>query len=117
MKVQFGNCVKDIPKEYYKGTWLITENHLEAHGKTRLTPWERFLFAEAAMRTKQKPITREYLSEYSPVGVVAQTNRSKETRYVVIYDDGLGFRATLICPKRLYHVCPKKFRTVELVNF
>jgi len=117
MKVQFGNSVKDIPKEYYKGTWLITENHLEAHGKIRLTPWERFLFAEAAMRTKLKPYTREYLSKYSPIGVVSQTNRAKETRYVIRYDDGMGLFAIALCSKSVFNVCPKKFREEQLLDF
>ena len=117
MKVQFGNSVKNIPKQYYDGTWLIDENDLEAHGKIRLTPWERFIFAEASYRTKCSALIRDHLSQLSPIYASKQINRHKDVRYVVQYDNGDGLGAIAIVSKGVYNACPDEFQQSQNVDW
>jgi hypothetical protein len=117
MKVKFGNSVKDIPKQYYGGTWLIKESDLEKPDKIRLTKRERFLFAEAAWRTKQDKLIRSHLDDTTVGGIEVQYNRSREKRYCVIYKKNGTLWTSAIVPRSVSCVCPEEDVSKMNVDF
>lgn len=110
MKVKIGDSVKNIPKRFHLGVYLMKESQLEAPLKKRLTPFERFLFAEAAWR-KGLPdsLTKCYLNGKIPTYAAIQINRGQDKRYVVHYESPV-VDVVAIVPKSVYKNCPKELR-------
>jgi hypothetical protein len=111
MKVKIGDSIKNIPKRFHPGVFLMKESQLEAPDKIRLTPFERFLFAEAAWRHGLESMTRSHLDGYRPLYASVQFNRVKEKRYVVYYENKANaLCAMAIVPKGVYKKCPSELR-------
>jgi len=107
MRVKAGEFVKEIPAEYAAGAELLTLADWEEPEKIRLTPWERFRFAEAAFRMyvlETHLYVFEHLNGHKPQHVEVQTNRTGDTRYVVRYSE----TKSMIVPARVGRLCPDK---------
>ena len=107
MRVKAGEYVKEIPAEYAAGAELLTLSDWEKPEKIRLTPLERFRFAEAAFRMtlfEDDPYVFEHLTGEKPQYVEVQMNRWGMIRYVIRYSDIKG----VICPARIGKLCPDK---------
>ncbi len=119
MKVTVGNVTKNIPQEYAPAIGMISEEQHDAPEKIRLSPWERFLYAEAAWRSKQTSTTKMYLSDVEPACVISQWNRLSECRYVVEYKAGLDddHAKHAIVPVSVYRACPVESRMMACENF
>jgi hypothetical protein len=114
MIVTAGDFKKNIPQEYARAVEILTLSDWEKPDKVRLTPVERFRFAEAAWRAEQPKNIREYLDGRKPLKIIHQHNRQGETRIVVRYDEVKGIRAQAIVPKWVGRACPAGL--VEKVN-
>ena len=93
MKVKVGNVTKDVPQEFAHGTTLMKDEYFDKPDKVRLSPRERFFFAEAAWRQKlatTEPHVYNYLYGRAPIKVVFQVNRSGETRHTAEYTGGVS---------------------------
>jgi hypothetical protein len=113
MKVNIGDSVKNIPEKYHHGVFLMKESQLEAPKKVRLTPFERFLFAEASWRKKSlDSFILDYMEKTVPTHASVQVNRAGKKRYVVHYV-GDDYDVTAIVPKSVYRKCPKELRTKQ----
>jgi len=107
MRVKAGEFVKEIPAEYAAGAELLTLSDWEKPEKIRLTPWERFRFAEAAFRMivlEDNPYVFEHLAGEKPQHIEVQMNRTGDTRYVARYSD----TKSMIVPTRVGRLCPDK---------
>lgn len=118
MKVSIGNSVKDIPKKYLDGVFLVKESQLEAPKKIRLTPFERFLFAELAWRKTLNKLSFGYLKGFNATHAAVQYNREGNFRFVVYYDhESNGLNAMAISAKRVWRSCPSELRIKEFMEF
>jgi hypothetical protein len=116
MKVNIGNVTKNIPKEYYPAVGLLTESDHDNPDKIRLSPWERFLYAEAAWRMRRNSAMREYLFPFKPVGAHIQYNRKGDHRYVVEYENS-GVTAIAIVPTAVLRACPNDKLSEKAFHF
>lgn len=118
MKVKSGEIVKDIPQEYACGVSLIKTSLFDKPDKIRLSKWERFLFAEAAWRSKQSKYVLEHLLDRTPEQCHVQSNRRGASRYIVRYErTKQGFRDSAIVPRSVFVTCPMDKVSHELVDF
>jgi len=116
MKIKIGNVVKNIPKRFKEGVSLLKESQMETPLRVRLTPFERFLLAEATWR--EDSLTREYLDGFIPTHAARQVNRSRESRYVVYYkNDYKSLNALAIVPKSVFNKCPNELRRKEYMEW
>jgi len=116
MKVNIGDSVKNIPKRFHEGVFLIKESQLEAPLRKRLTPYERFLFAEATWRKGLPVLTKTYLDNFTPLRAVVQINRNYDKRYVVKYKRNF-IEAVAIVPKWVYNRCPRELRKKQYTEW
>jgi hypothetical protein len=113
MKVNIGDSVKNIPKRFHPGVFLVKESQLEAPKKIRLTPFERFVFAEATWRKESlDAFVQDHLNRTVPTHASVQVNRARDKRYVVHYTGDL-YDALAIVPKSVYKKCPNELRTKQ----
>lgn len=108
MKVKVGLVVKDVPQEYVVGTPLMKDEYFDKPDKIRVSPRERFFFAEAAWRQSlavTQPLVYNYLLGAAPVKAVWQCNRVGEWRGSVVYSSG----ATAIVPNSVMNVAVYTF--------
>lgn len=121
MKVNIGDSVKNIPRKYLDGVFYMKEAQLESPLRKRLTPFERFLLAEATWRSGLSGLdcfTRDHLDGFEPVRAALQTNRSHDQRCVVYYKDyEHDLRAMAIVPNKVFRRCPKDMRIKEYFEF
>jgi len=117
MRVKAGGFEKDIPQRYKRAVELLTLADWEKPEKVRLTPLERFKFAEAAWRVEQDGFVQTYLEGHHPEQIIEQMNREGEIRYVVRYDECDGIRAQAIVPTWVYNACPKDKRNFQNENW
>ena len=117
MRVKAGGFEKDIPQRYRRAVELLTLADWEKPEKVRLTPMERFKFAEAAWRMEQDQFVKIYLENHHPEQIIKQMNREGDVRYVVIYDELECIRAQAIVPAWVYRACPKNKRGLQYENW
>lgn len=118
MKITIGEIVKNIPKQFVDGVFLISKEQLEAPKKIRLTPFERFLFAEAAWRSSHVDSwTRMYLKGFKLTHAAVQFNRAGQKRYIVFYDGKDGINAMAVVPRGVYNKCPIELRTKDKMEW
>ena len=114
MRVKVGTVTKDVPQEYVVGTTLMKDEYFDKPDKIRLTPNERFFFAEAAWRQSlavTQPHVYNYLLGAAPVKAVWQCNRIGLCRGTVVYSSG----ATAVVPSSVMNVAVYTFE--EDVNW
>ena len=120
MRVKAGEFVKEIPSRFKRAVELLTLADWEKPEKIRLTPMERFKFAEAAWRVEQPPLVNDYLKDAKPVQVIEQMNRQGEVRFVVRYsqsDGEVDYTPQAIVPNWVAKTCPKDKRSFESMNW
>lgn len=118
MRVKAGEIVKNVPQEYACGVSLIKTSLFDKPDKIRLSKWERFLFAEAAWRSKQDKYISEYLNDRCPAQGHTQMNRSGKTRYLIRYEpNGTGFVASAVVPRSVFVKCPIDKVSHELIDW
>lgn len=106
MKVKIGEYEKLIPKRYALAVTFINPDDLEEPNKKRLTPMERFMFAEGAWRLSQRASVLEYLDGMKPEQSIIQTNRDGDVRYSVRYKNKEGKYAITVVPTWVFSDCP-----------
>jgi len=107
MRVKAGEYEKIIPQEYAGAVQLLTLADWENPEKKRLTPLERFRFAEAAWRVQQTVYIQDYIGDRKPEQVVINENRKGEIRYTVMYKGIGSYDAIAIVPAWVFRACPK----------
>ena len=117
MRVKAGEFEKEIPARYGRAVELLTLADWEKPEKVRLTPMERFKFAEAAWRVEQPEKIREYLSGAVPSQIVEQQNRVGEVRFVVRYKAVGGCIPQAIVPTWVRRACPKDHISHQFENW
>jgi hypothetical protein len=117
MRVKAGEFQKEIPARYERAVELLTLADWEKPEKIRLTPMERFKFAEAAWRMEQPKLVQEYLEGCNPEQIIEQTNRLGEIRYVVRYDEIHGVNNQSIVPNWVARACPRDLRSFQNENW
>jgi len=117
MKVKAGDIVKDIPQEYACGLKFIKTYRFDKPDKIRLSQWERFLFAEAAWRSKQSNYIKECLDGFNPMQCVEQESRDFDLRYIIRYEDAIKWKASAIVPTGVFRTCPKDLISREKINW
>jgi len=119
MRIKAGEFQKEIPARYGRAVELLTLADWEKPEKVRLTPMERFKFAEAAWRVEQPGLINEYLDGVHPEQIIEQMNRDGDIRYVVRYSvrDGEFHHPQAIVPNWVAKACPKDFRSFQNENW
>jgi len=119
MRVKAGDFQKEIPAKYAGAVKLLTLADWEKPEKVRLTPMERFLFAEAAWRVEQPKAIRDYLEGTKPEQIIEQINRLGVPRHAVRYSiipNGTTHPQAIV-PTWVKRACPKDLFSVQHVNW
>lgn len=116
MRVKAGEFQKEIPARYERAVELLTLADWEKPEKIRLTPMERFKFAEAAWRMEQDKHLRDHMSGWKPKQVVVVENREGEERYTVLYEAESNTTGAVV-PPWVFRACPKDLVSKDKQNW
>ena len=117
MRVKAGEYQKEIPERFKRAVELLTLSDWEKPEKVRLTPLERFRFAEAAWRVEQSPEIKRYLDGCKPEQIIVQVNRTCDRRATVRYTEKDGVHAQAIVPNWVWRACPDDLMSTQNMDF